>query len=135
VLGVRRWRELVIDREKWRGTVRQAKAHSGLYGQWKKKKFRIPWGVRGDAVGRGIALQADGLRVRFPMGSLAFCSYLTLKYSSGVDSASQRNEYQGYLLEGKGGRYLWLTNVPPSCVPTSWSPTGLSRPVMEYLYL
>jgi hypothetical protein len=30
VLGVRRWRELVIDREKWRGTVREAKAHSGL---------------------------------------------------------------------------------------------------------
>jgi hypothetical protein len=30
MLGVRRWRELVIDREKWRGIVRQAKAHSGL---------------------------------------------------------------------------------------------------------
>ena len=30
VLGDRRWRELVIDREKWRGIVRQAKAHSGL---------------------------------------------------------------------------------------------------------
>jgi hypothetical protein len=30
VLGVRRWRELVIDRGKWRGIVRQAKAHSGL---------------------------------------------------------------------------------------------------------
>jgi hypothetical protein len=30
VSGVRRWRELVIDREKWRGIVRQAKAHSGL---------------------------------------------------------------------------------------------------------
>jgi len=30
VLGMRRWRELVIDREKWKGTVRQAKAHSGL---------------------------------------------------------------------------------------------------------
>jgi hypothetical protein len=30
VLGVRRWRQLVIDREKWRGIVRQAKAHSGL---------------------------------------------------------------------------------------------------------
>jgi hypothetical protein len=30
VLGVRRWRELVIDREKWRGIVRKAKAHSGL---------------------------------------------------------------------------------------------------------
>ena len=30
VLGVRRWRELVIDMDKWRGIVRQAKAHSGL---------------------------------------------------------------------------------------------------------
>jgi hypothetical protein len=30
VLGVRRWTELVIDRKKWRGIVRQAKAHSGL---------------------------------------------------------------------------------------------------------
>ena len=30
VLGVRRWRELVIDRHKWRGVVRQAKADSGL---------------------------------------------------------------------------------------------------------
>jgi hypothetical protein len=30
VLGVRRWRELVIDRGKWRGIVRQAKVHSGL---------------------------------------------------------------------------------------------------------
>jgi len=30
VLGVRRQRELVIDRDKWRGVVRQAKAHSGL---------------------------------------------------------------------------------------------------------
>ena len=30
VLGERKWRELVIDREKWRGIVRQAKAHSGL---------------------------------------------------------------------------------------------------------
>jgi hypothetical protein len=30
VLGVRRWRVLVTDKEKWRGIVRQAKAHSGL---------------------------------------------------------------------------------------------------------
>ena len=30
VLGVRRWRQLVTDREKWRGIIRQAKAHSGL---------------------------------------------------------------------------------------------------------
>ena len=30
VLGVRRWRELVADRRKWKDIVRQAKAHSGL---------------------------------------------------------------------------------------------------------
>ena len=30
VLGVRRWRELAIDRENWKGIVRQAKAHKGL---------------------------------------------------------------------------------------------------------
>jgi hypothetical protein len=30
VLGVRRWRELVADRKKWKDSVRQAKAHSGL---------------------------------------------------------------------------------------------------------
>ena len=30
VLGVRRWREMIIDRKKWRGIVRQAKDHSRL---------------------------------------------------------------------------------------------------------
>jgi len=30
VLGVRRWKDLVRDRDKWRSTVRQAKTHSGL---------------------------------------------------------------------------------------------------------
>jgi hypothetical protein len=28
--GLRRWREMVTDRKKWKGIVRQAKAHSGL---------------------------------------------------------------------------------------------------------
>jgi len=30
VLGVRRWTELVIEGDKWRGIVRQSEAHSGL---------------------------------------------------------------------------------------------------------
>jgi len=38
VLGVRRWRVLVADRKKWKDIVRQDKAHSGLYCQWKTKK-------------------------------------------------------------------------------------------------
>jgi hypothetical protein len=30
VLRVRRWRDLLTDREKWKEIVRQSKAHSGL---------------------------------------------------------------------------------------------------------
>ena len=30
VLGVRRWREFVADRKKWKDIVRQTEAHSGL---------------------------------------------------------------------------------------------------------
>jgi hypothetical protein len=30
VLGVRRWRELVEERKKWKDIVREVKAHSGL---------------------------------------------------------------------------------------------------------
>ena len=33
----------------------------------------------------------------------------------GVDSAYKRNEYQEYLLAGKGGRCVGLTNLSPSC--------------------
>ena len=40
VLGVRRWRELVIDSEKWRCIVRQAKTHSGLKRQRKKSLWK-----------------------------------------------------------------------------------------------
>ena len=36
-------------------------------------------------------------------------------YGPGVDSVSNRNEYQEYFLWGKGGRFLGLTTLPPSC--------------------
>ena len=38
VLWVRKWRELVAERKKWKDIVRQAKAHSGLWCQSTKKK-------------------------------------------------------------------------------------------------
>ena len=38
MLGVRRWRELVADKKKWKDIVQQAKPQSGLLCQWKKKK-------------------------------------------------------------------------------------------------
>ena len=36
-------------------------------------------------------------------------------YGPGVDSTSNRNEYQEYFLGGKGGRCVRLTTLPPSC--------------------
>jgi len=36
-------------------------------------------------------------------------------YGPGVDSASNRNEYQVYILGGKGCRCVRLTTLPPSC--------------------
>jgi len=56
-----------------------------------------------------------------------------LHYGPGVDSASNRNEYQEYFLAGKGSRCLRLTTCPHP-VPLSWNlwalnswiPLGLS---------
>jgi len=56
-------------------------------------------------------------------------------YCCGVDSASDRNEYQEYFLGGKGGWCVGLTALPPSCASTSWNPQGLSRPAEGLLYL
>ena len=36
-------------------------------------------------------------------------------YGPGIDSASDRNEYRGYFLGGKGGRCVRMTNLPPCC--------------------
>jgi len=33
----------------------------------------------------------------------------------GVDSVSNSNECQDYLMEGKGGQCIGLTTLPPSC--------------------
>jgi len=61
----------------------------------------------------------------------------------GVDSASNRNEYQEYFLGDKGGRCIGLTTLPLSgadCLEI-WKPQppgtfwDLSRPVMGLLYL
>jgi len=38
-----------------------------------------------------------------------------LRDGPGVDSASNRNKYQGYFLGSKGGQGIGLTILPPSC--------------------
>jgi len=41
----------------------------------------------------------------------SFCSHS----GPGVDTTSNRNEYQEYFLRGKGGRCVQLTTLPSSC--------------------
>jgi hypothetical protein len=69
------------------------------------------------AVGWGTALQTGKSRVQSPMVSLEFFIGIILPAAlrPGVESASNRNEYQEYFLGGKGGRCVWLTTLPPSC--------------------
>ena len=47
-------------------------------------------------------------------------------YDLGVDTASNRNEYQEYFLKGRGGRDVVLTTLPPSCANCLeiWEPQG-----------
>jgi len=101
-------------------------------------------GTRGGAFGWGTALRARRSRVRFPMVSLDIFS-LTRScrphYGTGVDSASNRNEYQEcFLVVKAAGAWGWqLTtfmcrlswNLGAS---TSRKPQGLSRPVMGLLF-
>jgi hypothetical protein len=41
---------------------------------------------------------------------------VSVQHFTRVNSASNRNEYQEYLLVRKGGRCVRLTTLPPSCV-------------------
>ena len=58
---------------------------------------------------------------------------VTMNLLGNTYSTCNRNEYQGYLLRGKGSRCLGLTTLPPSCADcieilgasTSWSTCGV----------
>jgi hypothetical protein len=72
--------------------------------------------ARGAALAGGTALQAVKSRVGFPMVSFEFLTQsFRPEHGPGLDSASNRNEYQEYSLEGNGGRCVGLTTLPPSC--------------------
>ena len=79
VLRVRRCRELVADRKKWKDTVRQAKAHSGLYCQWKKKKKKKKVDLQKFSHEQDIAVGA----VKLSVNSLNICILSIYRAPSG----------------------------------------------------
>jgi hypothetical protein len=101
---------------------------------------------------QSLILAFNNLIKYLKLGNLELCAlYLNIHWifqglnpsgrtmALGVDSASNRSEYQEYLPDVKGGRYVGLTNLSLSCADcleilgasTSWSSKVLSRPVME----
>ena len=63
------------------------------------------------ATNRKVAGSIPDCVIGFFIDINSFRSY----YGPGVDSASNRNEYQEHFLGGKGGRCLRLTTLPTSC--------------------
>ena len=66
---------------------------------------------------RGYAVAQLVKTLRYKPESRGFISRWSFRphCCSGVDSASNRNEYQEYFLASKGGRCIGLTTLPPSC--------------------
>jgi len=86
--------------------------------------------------------EGTGLIPASVSGFLIDIKSFRLHYGPGVDSASNRNEYQEYFLGGKGGRCVRMTTyhhpVPLSRylgTLTSWNPLGPSGTVTGLLYL
>ena len=77
-----------------------------LHGQIHFSTLRVRLGARGGAFGWGTALQAAKSQVRFPMVSLKFFIDRIFRphYVPGVDSASNRNEYQEFCVGVKAAR-------------------------------
>jgi hypothetical protein len=73
-------------------------------------------GARGSVIVWGTMLQAGRSGVRFPMKSLGFWIGYSFQphYGPGVDSASNRNEYQESSWGVKSGRRVGPTTSPPS---------------------
>jgi hypothetical protein len=72
-------------------------------------------------------LQAGRSRVPFPMRWIfSIDLVLPTHYGPGVDSVSNRNEYQEYFWGVKGGRRVSQTNLPPSVSRLSKENVGAS---------
>jgi hypothetical protein len=74
-------------------------------------------GDRGSTVVNVLRYKSEGrwFDPRWCHGIFQWQKHFWSRYGPGVDSASNRNEYQVYFLGGKCGRCLRLTTLPPSC--------------------
>jgi len=76
--------------------------------------------IVGTAVAQWLRCCATNRKVTVSIPAGVSAIFIDIKsfvshYGPGVDSASNRNEYQEHFLGGKGGRCVRLTTLPPSC--------------------
>jgi len=76
-------------------------------------RLRLRW----CATNRKVADSIPACIIEFFIDIKSFRSH----YGPGVESASNRNEYQEYFLGVKGGRCVRLTTLPPSCAFVTYS--------------
>jgi hypothetical protein len=82
--------------------------------------FLVLISVRGTAVAQRLRCCATNRKIAGSIPADVNGFFIDIKsfrshYGPGVDSASNRNEYQGYFLGVKSSRCLRLTTLPPSC--------------------
>ena len=70
---------------------------------------------RGGAVVKVLRYKSEGRWFDFRCCHWNFSLAYSFRshYGPGVDSASNRNEYQEQFLGGKGGRFVRMTTLPP----------------------
>jgi hypothetical protein len=59
--------------------------------------------------------EGHGIDFRWCLWNFSLTYSFRPHYGPGVESASNRNEYQEYFLGGKGDRCVGLKTLPPSC--------------------
>jgi hypothetical protein len=84
---------------------------------WKPKWNTLNSSVKTRGLYVQYLLQARSVQIPFLVGLLVFFRDLILQphYDRGVDSTSNWNEYQAYLLGRKGDHQVGLMTLPPSC--------------------
>jgi len=60
--------------------------------------------------------EGSGFDSRWCHWNFSLREFFRPHYGPGIESASNRNEYQEYFVGGKGGRCVGLANLSPSCV-------------------
>jgi hypothetical protein len=82
--------------------------------------------VSGGTVGWGTAVEPEsrGFDSRWNHWNFSFASSLRPHYGTGVDSASNRNEYQEYFLGSKGRQHIHLLISWNQGALISWNPQG-----------